>query len=44
MEQISNQPYSKGEPVDYVDRDGDVNIYTGRKCGYDHWKIIPKEI
>lgn len=40
MKVFYKHPYILGKPVDYIDQDGDINIYVGRKDGYDHWMIV----
>lgn len=34
---------SNGKPCDYVDADGTIWIYLGKKYGFDDWGGIPKE-
>lgn len=40
MKVFNQYPYIYGRPVDYIDQDGDINIYVGRQNGYDHWMIV----
>lgn len=34
---------SNGNPCDFIDGDGTLWIYLGKKCGVDNWEGIPKE-
>lgn len=34
---------SNGEPCDYIDEEGSIWIYLGKKHGFDEWGKIPNE-
>lgn len=34
---------SNGKPCNYIDEEGTVWIYLGKRYGFDHWEGIPKE-